>query len=104
MDPISYKNVYSASSRFRRPSFLVDGFIKPILVIFAGGVAAAIPVTAFYYLWAWCMEQVPLASEWAGLIKIGVTLVMLVMGGGVTVWLAIFGGIATMAILATLLD
>lgn len=78
--------------------------IKLISVIFAGAVAAAIPFVGFYSLWSWCMEQVPLVSEWAGLIKIGITLVMLAVGGGATVMLAILGGMAVIALLTSLLD
>lgn len=78
--------------------------IKPILIVLAGCVAAAIPFTGFYYLWSWCMEQVPLVSEWAGLIKIGITLAMVLVGEGATVMLAVLGGLGVISLLATILD
>jgi hypothetical protein len=34
-------------------------------------------------------DQVPVASEWAGLAKVGITLAMIFFGGGATIGLAI---------------
>lgn len=74
--------------------------ISGIVVLVLG----AIPVTAFYFVWSWCMGQVQAANEWAGLIKVGITLVMLAVGGGVTFGLTLlFAGVGA-AIAAAILD
>ena len=92
------------SSNYRRRSSSWKEIVNGITVIFSGGVAAAIPFTGFYYLWSWCMTQVLLTSEWAGLVKIGITLVMVLVGGGATVGLAIFGGILAASVAVAILD
>ena len=72
---------------------------KPITVlsvfasVTAGIVGAIVPIYYAYQLWAWVISQVPVTNEWAGLIKIGVTLVMILVGGGTTVAIAILLGL-----------
>lgn len=91
-------------NRYRRSSAPWKGIVKIIAVFLSGGVAAAIPFTGFYYLWSWCMSQVPLASEWSGLVKIGVTLILVLVGGGATVGLAILGCVLASAVAIAVLD
>lgn len=67
-------------------------------------VLAAIPATGFYLAWSWCMDQVPAAYEWAGLIKVGITLLTLMVGGGITVGLTVLLGGVGIAIAAAILD
>jgi len=44
-------------------------------------VIAAIPGTAFYLLWSWAVAQVPAAFAYAWAVKLGITLVMVLIGG-----------------------
>jgi hypothetical protein len=71
--------------------------IKSVLSIFVTaivGIAGAIlPLFWAYQLWAWTMSQVPVASEWAGLIKIGISLGMIFFGGGAVVVIAFLCGL-----------
>lgn len=77
---------------------------KLIVTILSGAAASAIPFTLFYLSWSWAMTQVP-AGDYAGLIKIGVSLAMLLVGGGITLWCAIVGGlIVTTFVLALVSD
>lgn len=77
--------------------------IKIIAAFLAGLIGAAIPVTTFYLLWSWCMAQVPMAETWAGIAKIGITLAMILMGGGATVVLAVLFGVAALSVAAAIL-
>lgn len=65
--------------------------IKVILVILSAIICAAIPACAFYFAWSWAMGQVPVANEWAGLIKVAISLLMLIVGGGITLTLSFIG-------------
>ena len=77
---------------------------KFVVTILSGATAAAIPFTLFYLSWSWAMAQVP-AGDYAGLIKIGVSLAMLLIGGSITLWCAIVGGVLVTAfVLALLVD
>jgi len=67
-------------------------------------VIAAIPGTAFYLLWSWAVAQVPAAFAYAWAVKLGITLVMVLIGGGFTVGLTIFCGAAALALAAVILD
>lgn len=60
-------------------------WIKNIIAIAVVLVLGAIPVTTFYMAWSWCMDQVPVAHEWAGLIKVGITILCLPVGCGITI-------------------
>jgi hypothetical protein len=81
---------------------------KPVLKATIAGLlcllVAAIPGTLFYLLWSWCLAQVPMAFAWAGLVKIGITLVMVLLGGGATIALTILCGSLAVAIAAAILD
>ncbi len=70
--------------------------MKDILRLFAallgGAIGAAAPVTVFYFVWSWCIAQVPATLVWAGLAKVGITLLMVLFGGGATIGLAIILG------------
>ncbi len=77
---------------------------KLILILLCGGIGAGIPVTGFYLLWSYCVAQIPAASAYAGLIKVGVTFGCVIIGGGATVGLAILGGILAGAIAVAVLE
>lgn len=51
-------------------------------------VGLVLPPYMFYMLWDWVMGMVP-PGDYSGLIKICMTLVMLWMGGGITIFLSI---------------
>jgi len=77
--------------------------IKSALALFitvvAGITGAILPLFWAYQLWAWIISQVPVSSEWAGLIKIGITLGMIFFGGGAVVVIAFLCGLlATTAV------
>lgn len=57
-----------------------------------------IPAGAIYYFWHWAMGQVPKTNEWAGLIKLGITIVMAPSGVAIGVW----GGLMAMSLSASL--
>ena len=78
--------------------------IKLITVIVAGLFSAFVPFYALYSLWGWLISQVPLTSEWAGLTKVGITLVLLLIGGGTTIGLAFLFGAAAIGFVAWLLE
>ena len=75
--------------------------IKSVFALFitivAGLTGAILPLYGAYQLWAWIISQVPVASEWAGLIKIGITLGMIFVGGGATVVIAFLCGLLATA-------
>ena len=64
------------------------------VTVIAGIVGGIIPIFYAYQLWVWAMEQIPVSNEWAGLIKVGVTLGMIFFGGGATVVIAFLFGLA----------
>jgi len=67
------------------------------VTLIAGAVGTVIPLYGAYQLWAWIIAQVPVANEWAGLIKIGITIGMIFLGGWATIVIAFFCGLlATM--------
>ncbi len=66
--------------------------VKIVLAYLLCFLAFLTPPFAFYSLWSWCMSQVSLTSEWAGVVKVIVTLFLLAIGGGATIVLAIIGG------------
>lgn len=88
-------------SRKRQSTFGL--FVKLVTVGLSGLVAAAIPFTGFYFLWSWCMVQIPLAAEWAGLAKIALTLGMIIVGGGITVFAAFLAGVLALSLTASIL-
>lgn len=57
-----------------------------------------IPASSIYYLWHWAMDQVPKTNEWAGLIKVGITIAMAPSGVAIGVW----GGLMAMSLSASL--
>lgn len=64
----------------------------------AGLAGAILPLFWAYQLWDWTISQVPVTNEWAGLIKIGVTLVMILVGGSTTVAIALLFGFLAAAV------
>ena len=75
--------------------------IKSALALFitivVGLTGAILPLFWAYQLWAWVISQVPVANEWAGLIKIAITLFMIFFGGGATVVIAFLCGLLATA-------
>lgn len=71
--------------------------IKSVFALFitvvVGLAGAILPLFWAYQLWDWTMSQVPVASEWAGLIKIVITLGMIFFGGGAVVVIAFLCGL-----------
>ena len=67
------------------------------VTLIAGAVGTVIPLYGAYHLWAWIISQVPVANEWAGLIKIAITLFMIFVGGGATVVIAFLCGLLATA-------
>ena len=63
------------------------------ITIITGISAVILPLYGAYQLWAWIISQVPVASEWAGLIKVGITLGMIFFGGGITLAVALLCGL-----------
>lgn len=77
---------------------------KLLSILVVGLIGGAIPFAFFYLLWSWCLAQVPASLAYAGLIKVGITLGMVLLGGGSTVALAILGGFLGAALVAALID
>ncbi len=67
-------------------------------------VLTAIPPTCAYYVWSWVMGLVPAATEWTGLIKIGVTIAMFLVDGGFTIAATFFAFGAGAFIAESILD
>ena len=66
------------------------------ITIITGISAVILPLYGAYQLWAWIISQVPVANEWAGLIKIAITLFMILFGSTLTLAIAfLFGFLAT---------
>jgi len=57
-----------------------------------------IPGTVVFYLWHSAMGAVPKTSEWAGLIKAGITILLAPSGVVIAVW----GGLMAMSLSASL--
>ncbi len=78
--------------------------IKILLILLCGGLGAALPITGFYLFWSWCMAQIGTTIAYAGLIKVGVTIGCLAVGGGATIGLAMLGGILAGALAVAILE
>jgi hypothetical protein len=78
--------------------------IKLILILLCGGGAAAIPFVGFYLFWNWAMGQIGTTLAYAGLIKVGVTLGCLLVGGSATIALAVLGAAVAGSLAIVLLD
>lgn len=75
--------------------------LKWLAVALGGIVGGGLPLTVAFLAWSWVMDQVPRSSEWAGLIKIGISFLMLVCGGWITVLCAFaLGGMLGALVLA----
>lgn len=76
--------------------------IKSVFALFitivAGLAGAILPLFWAYQLWAWIISQVPVANEWAGLIKIAITLGMIFFGSTVTLAIAFLFGFLAAAV------
>jgi hypothetical protein len=68
------------------------------ITIVAGISGAIFPFYGAYQIWGWIINQVPVASEWAGLIKVGITLAMILFGSTVTLAIAVLCGVFAMAV------
>lgn len=78
--------------------------LKWLAIAIGGLIGGSIPLTIFYLAWSWAVDQVPHASEWAGLAKIGISLVMLVVGGWATLLCAFLLGTALAGLAVVALD
>jgi hypothetical protein len=78
--------------------------LKATLAIVFCVIMAAVPATAFYLLWSWAMSQVAATLAYAGLIKVGITLVMVLFGGGFTIGLSFVLFTLSVALVAVLFD
>lgn len=58
--------------------------LKWFAVVIGGIIGGGIPLSIAFLFWRWVMAQVPV-NEWAGLLKIAISFVMLVCGGWLTV-------------------
>lgn len=77
--------------------------VKLFCVVIAGVIGAAIPLTAVYWIWSACMAAVPISAN-AALIKILLSILLFMVGFGLTVWLVfIFAGLGVILV-AALLD
>jgi hypothetical protein len=73
--------------------------LKWIVICAAGIAGAAVPLLIAFNFWSWVMDQVPRSNEWAGLVKVGLTFLMLVPFGGITMFCT-FGAMALAGSLA----
>jgi hypothetical protein len=78
--------------------------VKYWAAIITSVVVGLIPATCVYFFWSWCMDQVPKANEWAGLIKVGITIVVAPMGLGISVWAGIIAMALSVAAWTAILD
>lgn len=78
--------------------------LKLVLVLLFGGIGAAIPITGFYLLWSWAMMQIGSTLAYAGLIKVGVTIGLIAVGGSATIGLAILAGVLAGSIAVAIFD
>lgn len=62
-----------------------------------------IPAGCFFYLWSFAMDAVPI-GEWAGLIKVGITVGMIILLTPITILLSILCFVGGSAIAAAILE
>lgn len=67
----------------------MKAYLKLGITAIVALVLACLPISTFYFVWSWAVDQVPQANEWAGLMKVGLTLLMIAVGGPITVGLTI---------------
>ena len=67
--------------------------MKDIIQIIITGLvtllAAAIPLSLAYCIWSWAMTQVPVGLAYTGLIKLLVSILLFMVGGGLTIGMTI---------------
>lgn len=63
--------------------------LKLWLAIITSIVAGLIPGYLVFRGWSYAIHQVPAASEWAGLIKVGISVALFPLGLGLTFWLGL---------------
>lgn len=76
--------------------------VKAIIAAIIGGAVACLPIWGAYTIWAWCMATIP-AGAWAGLIQVLLTIVLFLVGGSLTIVLAVGGFILAAAFVGFLL-
>lgn len=94
------------SSPRNHPSAL-KAWLKIALIGLFGLLGAAIPAVLAYLLWSWTMGQIAASTDIAaylGLVKVGVTLLFIAIGGGVTIALAVVVGTVVLAFAAAVLE
>ena len=77
---------------------------KYIIAIVVSIAAGLTPAYGAFLAWSWTMDQVPNSNEWAGLIKVGVTLLMAPMALGISVWLGVIACGLCSALFTAILD
>lgn len=59
------------------------------IALFFGVLSGLAPLALAISLWSWAISQVPQANEWAGLIKVVITLGMIFFGGAATIGIGV---------------
>ncbi len=78
--------------------------IKLLLVLLCCGIGAGLPITGFYLFWSWCMATIGTTVAYASLIKVGVTIACVAVGGGATIGLAMLGGVIAGVLAVAILE
>jgi hypothetical protein len=69
---------------------------------------AAIPLSCAYFTWAWAMAQVPVGLAYTGLIKLAISLLLFLVGGGFTIGMTVMavalGGSIALAVCSWIFD
>lgn len=78
--------------------------IKFIITVTGGAIGALIPIICAYKFWAWSMSMITIASEWAGVIKLAVTIGLLIIGGSVTIACSVLLGLLALGLMIIITD
>ena len=77
--------------------------MKTVLAFIGSVVAGLVPGYLMYCLWSFLMTLAP-NNEWAGVVKLVITLVCLWFGGGLTITATILAFMLAVLLLATIFD
>lgn len=78
--------------------------LKLVIIGLCGLFGAAIPLSTAYFVWSACMAAVPVAWASAALIKVLLSIILFLVGFGLTVWLTIVLGGLGVLLATALLD
>jgi hypothetical protein len=88
-------------------SNIMKDLITVIVTFLTALVGAAIPLSCAYFVWSWAMAAVP-AGAYAALIKVLVSILLFMVGGGLTIWAVVvavaLGGMLALAVCGALFD